>query len=61
MAKFELTPEIVYEITVELSLKGKYVITLPVTFVDKAGIVYATATKELYIATKSYYKKRTVA
>lgn len=58
MAKFELSYAIVQQILAETKANGKYVITLPVEFRDKGGVVYASATKDLYIATKEYYKNR---
>jgi hypothetical protein len=57
-AKFELTNELVNEIKHNVEEYGKYIIELPVELKDKDGIVYFIASKQIYIASKEYYKTR---
>ena len=57
-AKFELSREIIGEIKAQVAEHNKYIIHLPVKFVDKNAKVYAMITKTLYIANKEYYKSR---
>ncbi|HLX53620.1 MAG TPA: DUF4442 domain-containing protein [Aquella sp.] len=57
-AKFELSNELISTIKIEVANNGRFLIDLPVTLQDKNGVVYFTATKELYIASKEYHKQR---
>lgn len=60
-AKFLITEDLLEEIKKEISLNKKMHIKLPVSFVDKQGIAYATVEKLLFIADKDYYKQLTQA
>ena len=57
-AKFELREELVDDIKDKVAAHGKYIIDLPVELKDKDGVVYFTASKQIYIANKEYYKTR---
>ncbi|MCC2625937.1 MAG: hypothetical protein K0R14_1810 [Burkholderiales bacterium] len=57
-AKFELSTELIDTIKTEVANNGRYLINLPVILQDKHGTIYFTASKELYIASKTYHKER---
>lgn len=57
-AKFEINNELINEIKLEVSKHGKYIVDLPVEYIDKDKLVYAISSKHLYIASKDYYKAR---
>jgi hypothetical protein len=56
--KFEINDELIDLIKTNVAINGRYIIELPVTLQDKTGEVYFTATKQIYIASKDYHKKR---
>lgn len=56
-ARFLLSDELLATIREEVKQNGKYVIDLPVSL-EADGVIFATATKQLYIADKAYYKER---
>lgn len=57
-AKFVIEDDLISIIKSEVAKNGKYHISLPVSLVDKNGIVYFKAVKEIYIANKTYYKQK---
>jgi hypothetical protein len=57
-ARFQITNEILEDIRHKINADKKYVINLPVEFLDKNGVVYAKVEKAIYIADKSYYKNK---
>lgn len=57
-ARFQITNEILEEIRHKINADKKYVINLPVEFLDKDGVVYAKVEKAIYIAEKGYYKNK---
>ena len=57
-ARFHITEQIIEEIRMKIRADNKYVISLPVSFQDENGIIYAQVEKLLYIADKDYYKNR---
>lgn len=57
-AKFEISDELINTIKTEVTNSGRYIFELPVTLQDKEGVVYYTATKQLYVATKEHHKLR---
>lgn len=57
-AKFELSKDLIGDIKAQVLEHGKYIIELPVELKDKDDIVYFTASKQIYIASKEYYKTR---
>lgn len=56
--RFMIDDRLINTIKTEVAEKGKHIINLPVTLADKDEIVYFTATKEIYIASKEYYKQK---
>ena len=60
-ARFLITDELLNEIRKEVSVNKKIHITLPVSFVDKQGTVFATVEKLLFISDRKYYKSLTQA
>lgn len=58
-ARFLLNNDIIDEVRQNVAKEGKYVITLPVEYVDKNGTVYAVINKSVYIADKRYYQSKT--
>jgi acyl-coenzyme A thioesterase PaaI-like protein len=57
-ARFLITNETLEHIILKVKNENKYVLDLPVSFQDEEGVIYATVTKTLYIASKSYYKEK---
>ena len=58
-AKFEMPDAVINEIKEQINANGKYIITLPVEYVDKEQTnIYAKATKTIYIASREYYNSR---
>ncbi len=58
-ARFLITEELLEEIRDEVSSNKKMHITLPVSFVDTQGKIYAAVEKLLFISDKEYYKNLT--
>ena len=57
-AQFLLSNELINDIKNKVKEHGKYIIDLPVELKDKDGVVYFTASKQLYIASIEYYNNR---
>ena len=57
-AKFELNQAIIDNIISQVKQNNKYLLELPVQFVDDKGIIYAEINKTLYIADKNYYQNK---
>ncbi len=57
-AKFELNLAIIDNIVAQVKQNNKYLLELPVKFVDNKGIIYAEINKTLYIADKKYYQNK---
>ena len=57
-ARFEITDELLADIKARIATDKKYVLDLPVVFVDAKGVVYAEVSKTLYIADKDWYAAR---
>lgn len=56
-ARFLITDELLTDIINQVSQKGKYVLDIPVTFQDSKGVIHASVSKTMYIASKDYYKE----
>ncbi len=57
-ARFLLNAATIQEIRDNVAQNEKYVLELPVAYVDLNGTVYASATKSIYVASKQYYHNR---
>ncbi len=57
-AQFLIKEELLSQIKEAVAKEGTIDVDLPVDFVDKEGIVYASISKKIYIASKDHYKQR---
>ncbi len=56
--RFVITDDIVNKLKSEIIENGEYNIDLPVIFQDPQGTVYAKITKQIYVASKTFYKQK---
>jgi acyl-coenzyme A thioesterase PaaI-like protein len=59
--RFLIQDELVARVKAEISANGQYIFELPLQYEDEEGRVYATFTKTVYAASKSYYKSKKAA
>ena len=60
-AEFRLEKEFIEEIKKDITLDGERDYLLNVDLCDKDGVVHANVEKEIYIASKEFYKKKKAA
>ncbi|MCT4580718.1 MAG: DUF4442 domain-containing protein [Flavobacteriales bacterium] len=56
--RFLITDDLINKLKREVVENGEYSIDLPVVFEDLQGTVYANITKQIYVASKTFYKQK---
>lgn len=59
--RFLITDELIAEVKQKIAENGEYTFDLPLKYEDDNGTVYATFTKQVYVAGKDFYKKKVAA
>ena len=57
-ARFIIDDGLISNIKKQVQENGKFVFDLPVDLVDKQGEIYVSVIKQMYVASKDYYKNR---
>jgi acyl-coenzyme A thioesterase PaaI-like protein len=60
-AHFKIDDALLTQVRAQVAQENEMTLTLPITFEDKQGTVYAQADKELYVAKKAFYKEKIAA